>query len=556
MLKIIYKGIETTLRDSEFLTSGGQGDIYLKNGLIFKIYNTATSNETFEKLKELMILDKQNIIKPIDLVFDIKSRPIGYTMSYVDGAESLPLLFTSSFITRNNIDLKMTKELIKNMAETIEFIHGKDILLVDGNELNYLVDKKTFTKPYFLDVDSYQTKRFPATVIMPSIRDFKSKTFNKETDWYSFGVISFQLWTGIHPYKGKHQSFKNIEERCKNNISVFNKDVSYPNSVRDFKNIPKGYLEWYENVFEKGMRIPPPSIDDVVQVRIIKNINPADFIINLEHIFEESEVIKSVKYINGNFIITTDKSIWLNKRKFPKEKGSEIVYTQEGMYEVFVVGKKLHLKNITKQITEIDTSKLVDRFFVIDGRLYIIYESVLMELEIRKIGENIHSVVKFSQQISPTSMKIFSNVIYADLLGKSFFYIPFESGKMNVFKFSILDRCKIHDAKFENGMLTVCATDLKGETGIYRIRPDKDYQYFETDIQEINSTTLSNGVNVLFDTAKDEIYVMNVNDKQTGFSIQQRIINNVNLPDSSQLINNGTAVLFFHKNMLNNLKMK
>ena len=48
-------------------------------------------------------------------------------------------------------------------------------------------------------VDSYQTAHYPATAIMPSVRDWKVPLhdFSELSDWFSFAIVSFQVFLGF-----------------------------------------------------------------------------------------------------------------------------------------------------------------------------------------------------------------------------------------------------------------------------------------------------------------------------------------------------------------------
>jgi len=70
-----------------------------------------------------------------------------------------------------------------------------------------------YKTPIFLDVDSYQTPSFHADALMESVRDplIQNNKFTELSDWYSFGIVVFQMYIGIHPFKGRHPNFKKNE---------------------------------------------------------------------------------------------------------------------------------------------------------------------------------------------------------------------------------------------------------------------------------------------------------------------------------------------------------
>jgi serine/threonine protein kinase len=222
------------------------------------------------KIQELSVLTTPQIIKPEELILDEKQKVVGYTMRYVKDGTPLCRLFTKTFKDNNRLTSDVVFKLVRDMQETIKHVHSKNILIVDLNEMNFLADKK-FSKILFIDVDSYQTPNFPAPALMDSVKDWHAKGFNELTDWFSFGVVSFQLFMGVHPYKGKHPKISGLEDRMKQNISVFDSSVSLPAVVPPLTTLPKEYREWYKAVFQDGKRLPPP-LDASAVITIIQKV--------------------------------------------------------------------------------------------------------------------------------------------------------------------------------------------------------------------------------------------------------------------------------------------
>ncbi len=119
---------------------------------------------------------------------------------------------------------------------SVLYAHQQGAILVDANELNWLMNRTTEPEPRIVDVDSWQLgTKWPARVIMPSIRDWHTHGFNEESDWFSYAIVTFQVFSGIHPYRGRHDGYSNneIERRMKDNVSVFNKDVHHVQKPSD-----------------------------------------------------------------------------------------------------------------------------------------------------------------------------------------------------------------------------------------------------------------------------------------------------------------------------------
>ena len=94
-MKVIVQGEgELTLTKTHFLASGGEGDIYKKGNLIYKIYKGSPIPEG--KIQELSALSDPRIIKPERLVFDQKNTLIGHTMRFAQG-DPLCVTFPRAF---------------------------------------------------------------------------------------------------------------------------------------------------------------------------------------------------------------------------------------------------------------------------------------------------------------------------------------------------------------------------------------------------------------------------------------------------------------------------
>ena len=260
------------LNPSEYVTSGGEGAIYLKKNEVFKVYTGDEDRAYLEEkvgLLQAFLPYDSTIVCPREILYDDAGRVMGYTMPYVKG-EPLVRFFTNDYRMKNGYDELKTIRTVEVMRNIVRAAHMHHAVMVDANEMNYLM--VSGHKPVVIDVDSWQIGRFKATVIMPSIRDHHTKDFCADSDWFSWAVVTFQLFTGIHPYKGRHPKYKPFDflQRMKDNVSVFNPDTHLPASARDFGLIPKGLKDWYVEVFENKARLAPPdNFDSILPTKVI-----------------------------------------------------------------------------------------------------------------------------------------------------------------------------------------------------------------------------------------------------------------------------------------------
>lgn len=292
----IQGGGDIILSKNDFIASGGEGSVYGRGGKCYKIYTKPSNMIPLGKIKELSYISNPNIIKPEQALLE-NNIPVGYSMRHVSDTHVLCQLFPKIFKQRNNLAQDNILNLIKNLQESILSIHKADVLVVDLNEMNLLVDKN-FKEVFFIDVDSYQTKHYPATAIMESIKDWhvQNNKWTKESDWFSWGILAFQMLTGIHPYKGKHSSVTNLTDRMKSNISVLNPDVKVPKMI-DLSTIPMTYMNWFKAVFDEGKRISPPTgpVESITICIIPISSSDLFIITEIDDPRKENEIISLMK---------------------------------------------------------------------------------------------------------------------------------------------------------------------------------------------------------------------------------------------------------------------
>src|SRR5258705_3158582 len=244
---------EIRLSKSDFRAQGGEGAICVKGSTAYKIYTDPSRTIQPTKILELSVLAQPNIIRPLDVIIDRQNQPVGYSMRHVVRSYVLCQLFPKAFRFRNNVTPETVLRLERNLQEGVKHADRKGILIVDLNELNFLV-AEDFKEVFFIDVDSYQTPSFAATVLMESVRDRHAQTFTVGSDWFSFAVVSFQMFVGIHPFKGSYPPLQNLPDkerkldaRMRANVSVLHAGVSIPASCLPFAVIHPIYIDCYRS---------------------------------------------------------------------------------------------------------------------------------------------------------------------------------------------------------------------------------------------------------------------------------------------------------------------
>ena len=552
------------LNKNDFVTKGGEASIFIRQGLVFKIYHDSKNMIKEAKIQELNALNTPNIVRPLDILLDSKNKPVGFTMAEIKNAVPLCKLFTNDFWNRNGITSGKIKTITDEIRKTISFIHERDgYLIVDGNEFNYLIDQN-FKIPYFIDVDSYQTPSYSATAIMPSIQDYHSNSFSCLTDWYAFGIVSFQLFAGIHPYKGRHPDFKrnDLEGRMRSNISVFNNKTSLPSAVRNLDTaIPKNYRFWYLEIFENGIRTNPPEFAGditIITVPISLVGNADDFIIKEIAKFK-SDILYYNKIAGNEVVKLRDNSLYINSKQYLFR--GEVIFSPKTRTPHFV-GINNNYLQIHGQATGksiIKNPVFAENIMVINDHIYIKSMDKIVEIAINETTiDNCVPYVKMSMNILPKATTFFSNVIYQNILGVPHFNIPqpSETGHSSMFTVQTkeLDGYKIIDAKYLNRVLVVTThrnnqyhrfifrfTENHNE---YNVRKIEDILYCG-----INFAVMDNGVVVIIQP-DDSLEAM-INDPNNT-----KIRRFENVDSNMKLHSVGNKIFFTKSNKLFSLSIK
>jgi serine/threonine protein kinase len=499
-MDILVNNIIYRLTAQDFLDGGqgGQGKVYVQGNLAYKIYTERKHVHQLSKIKELSVLSKANICKPLDIIKDTNHRAIGFTMNYVTNGIPLCKFFTSAYWHKHNISVDEIIKIIDQLQEGIKYIHSKNILLVDINEFNFLVLNRIY--PYFIDVDSYQTQTYKATAIMPHIRDYHRNNIDILTDWFSFAIIACQLLVGIHPFKGTHPDYskKELIKRMKDNISIFNPKVKLPVATRDFSHIPQQYKNWFIALFEEGKRfIDPPSIKDT-QIVITK---------------------AKTTEIKGDFEV-----------KFI----SDLVKKEE----IFFMGEKICNLN---------------------GIDFVYMGDYLIELFIDKTSFAKEIIApRQSWRVLPHATQIMDGVIIQNMLGKKHLSFFYKNGKgktcYSILHIPEMDGCKIVEAKQEKGVYIIIGYQ-KGQYDEFILKFNSDYTKYsiqkmeDIDYVGINFTVLDNGITVTFEDGYARIFSNSVD------SDKIRKIINPSINPKMRICSDGNQVRYVEDDKLYSIRV-
>ena len=512
-VKEIKTNQEVDLNNKNFLASGGEGSVYRIQNKCYKIYNDKNKMIPTGKVQELQVLQSKNIINPLSLLTDSKGRYIGYSMNYISECVTLCNLFPLSFKNRNNIKLEDINKLVLSIKNIFDIFHNNKMLIVDANEYNFLVKDKYFNDIFLIDTDSCQTPSYPATAIMESIKDFHTKSFSVMSDWFSFAILAFQLYTGLHPFKGKHKDINSFTDKMKKNISVYNSEVTVPAFIRNFESlIPVNYNEWFKIMFTTTNReLPPLSFTDAM-IKVLKQIVVKNSKLDIELL---KTFTSNIVFMKENIVLTLD-GLYIKDRLFKDiAPYSEIVtidfnnITQ--VYSCITKNDKLMVRNVLDQ-KNIECDILSQHIVVSapnkkigNNKLYSIYNNILSSIDFYPKFNSL-SITKLSDLSS--SYKVYQGVIFQPILDTVYVtLLRGIQGALETIQVKELIGYRIINAELKENVLIV-TSELKGSIKRFIIRfytNDIFYDKYSIQVQDnildtnINFIVLDSGVCILSD---------------------------------------------------------
>lgn len=507
-MKVFLKGKNKPieLNNTDFLAQGGEGKVYVKGGVAYKICDTSKMIPE-GKLTELAVLKDPHIIKPEDILVDSKGMAIGYTMKFIKDSYTLCQIFTKAFRARNNIKPEMVLDLVQQMQKTVHHVHQNKILIVDLNEFNFLLDDK-FKEVFFIDVNSYQTPSYAAMAIMDSIRDRHSHKFSQLTDWFSFAVVTFQMFIGIHPYKGKHPTYTDLDSRMLHNISVFNKEVGYPAAAcQPFSVIPDSYLEWYKAVFEKGERVAPPdTLGAVVHVVVPKVKVVGGKNLSIDKVVEFSTPILGYHHSSGQEVFVTTDKIYVGKKDFvkPFEK-INIGFTRTNLpIAAWLDNGEVKLKDVVNN-KEIEFTCAGSKLMDFEGRIYVQNGMNIIEVQFTELKNKILASPHIVANVLDHATRFYNGVVIQNLFDAYYISLFTASKQCQQLALRELDGYRVIDAKYEGKVLMVVGVDKAGHYDRFTFAFKDDWKNYDVTTKKnviftgLNFTVLDNGLTLHID---------------------------------------------------------
>ena len=532
--------------------SGGEGTIYINKGYAYKVFHDSTKAIPEQKIIELKNIKNQNVITPINAIYNKDSNVIGYKMLSLDNYITLSRLFANSFLKRNNINLNKIASLASQIRQGFLDIHSQNCLVIDGNEANYMVDSN-FKYVKFIDTDSFQTPSFKGSAFSPSTiapDKIKTKDFDVGSDNYVLATILCLLYVGIHPFKGRHPDFskRDMDGRKEQGISIFDEKTSLPKTVRSFKNIPDELLDWMIAVFKNEERNNPPEITakrgegNNTKIDIKKDVLKISF--KKEFSFAP---VNTFSYFGAEIVEGVNNVLRDNVAY--RKKSEETLFLGEETYFVKNSSGKLEIRD-DKQYYDVNIS--CDKIFSFGGDVFCKSFDKIQQLFIAKNNNKITVGFKNTKSIMPYSTDFYNNVLVEQIFDKKFFLIR-EKGciyekeikELNSFKIINADSFKRHLIVIysKNSNMHRMHITINESGNKYSILSDT-----ECDTMDI---LISGNDNVFLSIVGDEMFVFNHDFKD----IRSKSITDCNLTKIDSIFNIGKEIVVFNNSREYNISL-
>lgn len=505
-----------TVRPSDYVSAGGEGAVYRSGDIVVKLYadpDKMRRDGMADKIRLLSSLNHPFVVAPRGVALTGAGEPVGYYMDYVDG-EPLPRLFTNDFRGRTGFGDGDASLLVDRMRQAMQFAHANGAVMVDPNEMNWLADLggRDGPQPRVIDVDSWAIGRWSGSVVMLSIRDWQASAFSEATDWFAWGIVTFQIYTGIHPYKGKLAGYgaAELERRMRDNASVFEPGIRLNRAVRDFSAVPGALLDWYVGVFRDGERTMPPSPFERGGAHKVAAMVPsaaasaAPGELLIEKLFGDSG--NPVRRVWPCGVVRLESGTLVDLAG-PRVIGSmqspdgEIVRLEDGWLiadraaETPIFG----FVNATNlQAVPLTLGLQVRQTLRFENRLFTVTDGGLAELKLSNLGRPLLSAGQ-ARGVLPNATRWFDGVGIQDVMGAAYVIAPFGEDEVAQLRVPELDGQTPVNARAGRRFVTVVGIDSAGDYRKTELAINADYRSYrawqgEAAGPELNIAILPKGV--------------------------------------------------------------
>ena len=433
------------LGPQDYVTSGGEGHIYRKSGgrkgpsSAIKIWDDpsrAADARMPERIGVLSAIRDPRIVAPQALACDAGGTPLGYVMPWVEGKWELAQAFTNDWRTATGFTDAHALAFAERMCDVMQAVHAQGIVMGDASELNVLgTGAGAAAEPRYIDVDAWIPPGFQGDSTLPTILDHHSPRFSSQADWFAWAVTTFQLLTGVHPYRATHPAYgrQDFEARMKANASVFDPGVRLSAAVRSFDRIPPALLAYYRKTFQDGHRAPPPPFSGTqpAAVRAPQASAAKGGGVQVTKLYQAagavlSQAARDVLLLEGGSLVSMADGRGFGRADpgatFVRGPANSLAAaTVEGGMVRFGILQGGPLSTAVMA----DTGIAASRCWAADNRLFAVVHDGILELERHDLARGPVALPGRKWTLGPNSTTFGEGVALYDALGARFLVVPF-----------------------------------------------------------------------------------------------------------------------------------
>lgn len=260
-MKLFLGSQQLQVTDAHQIGEGGEARVFAHGDLALKVFHRLSALHE-RKLRAFPSLLPKEVMAPRGLLTDSGGKLVGYAMPLVRGVDVLGRLQQRRW-REGNIDHQQVLSLFARLQALVAQLHAAQVVVGDLNDGNVLFAKDTLV---LIDADSLQFGGMPCPVGHERYLDPRlygvdlgaAPAFTPQTDWYALAVMLFSSLLYVHPFGGVHTKWPTLTRRAEARHSVLKPDVVYPKAAAPFRVLPDAALSWFEGVFERDVREPPP----------------------------------------------------------------------------------------------------------------------------------------------------------------------------------------------------------------------------------------------------------------------------------------------------------
>ena len=225
----------------KLIGKGSYGNVFLvrynKNNMIYamKVYK---KSDLREKNQENNTKSERNLLTQINFPFIVEVKFAFQTDSklflvqeFIQGGD---LFF--HIHSGQKFSTQKTKFYLVEIILAIDFLHKNNMIYRDLKPENILIDSKGHIKltDFGLSkiVTNIEEKSFTICgtlqYIAPEI--ISGEGYNESVDWWSLGIIMYEMLTGKLPFKF---NFDSQEEQEQNDLNIYDKKIKYPSWIEE-----------------------------------------------------------------------------------------------------------------------------------------------------------------------------------------------------------------------------------------------------------------------------------------------------------------------------------